>query len=575
MSATSRTLIGILGLAVVGSTIVVATNAAHDPYGNLQPFLEVRTLIEQAYVEDPDDDTLLGGAIDGMLAVLDDPYTEFVPVAETAAFERSLTGEYAGIGAEVGIRDGWFTILSPLDDSPAWRAGVQADDRVVAIDGASTEGLGVDDAIALLLGPAGTTVNITVERNGAEPIGIAIERGQIKVVPVRGLVRTDAGEGAWRFLLDPETGIAYIRLSQFTPGSAEALRAAIGQAVGEWAAFKSPDAIGRPTPPEAPGGLILDLRFNPGGVLEEAVAIADLFLPEGVIVSTQARTGDAGVSRARAAGTLSDFPVVVLVNAQSASASEIVAGALGDNGRAVVLGTRTFGKGLVQTIRPLPSGAGVLKMTEQRYALPSGRIIQRSDDSAVWGVDPSPGFYLPLTDEETGAMLTARREQEIIAHHDDPDPVTPDEILARLADPQLAAALAVLRHRVATGRTEPIGIPPNDPDFLATGELSTVLRQRDLLVRELTRVERRIEAAREATPDAAAEPRDLWPDDRDPVGGSVVVTDAQGNTIATLTVTGPDLERWLIDAGVVPTEPGQSDPGQPEPAPSSESDAAP
>lgn len=573
MSATSRTLIGILGLAVVGSTIVVATNAAHDPYESLTPLLEVRTLIEQAYVEDPDDDALLEGAIEGMLAVLNDPYTEFVPAAETAAFERSLTGEYAGIGAEVGLRDGWFTILSPLDDSPAWHAGVQADDRVVAIDGESTEGFEVDDAIDLLLGPAGTTVTITVQRDDAGPIDIAIERGQIRVAPVRGLVRTDAGEGGWRFLLDAETGIAYVRLSQFTPGSAEALRGAIDQAVRERA-----DA--GVTHADTLGGLILDLRFNPGGVLEEAVAVADLFLSEGVIVSTQARTGDAGVSRARAAGTLPDFPMVVLVNAQSASASEIVAGALGDNGRATVLGTRTFGKGLVQTIRPLPSGAGVLKMTEQRYALPSGRIIQRSDDSTVWGVDPTVGFYLPLTDEQTGDMLTARREQEIIAHHDDPDPVTPDEILDRLADAQLAAALAVLRHRVETGRTEPVGIPANDPAFLATGELATVLRQRDLLVRELTRVERRIEAAREGTPENTPEPRDLWPDDRDPLGGSIVVTDDQGNTIATLTVTGPDLERWLIDAGVTPADPGQPDPnqpgpGQPVPAPSSESDATP
>lgn len=563
MSATSRTLIGILGLAVVGSTIAVATNAAQDPYEDLLPFLEVRQLIEQAYVEDPDDGAVLVGAIDGMLAVLDDPYTEFVPAADTAAFERSLTGEYAGIGAEVGIRDGWFTILSPLDDSPAWRAGVQSGDRVIAIDGESTEGFEIDDAIERLLGPAGTTVTITVKRDDAEPIDIAIERGQIKVVPVRGLVRTDAGEGAWRYLLDPESGIAYVRLSQFTPGSAEAVHAAISQAAAEWAAANSQSA-----PPDAPGGLILDLRFNPGGVLEEAVAIADLFLTKGVIVSTQARTGAAGVSRAKASGTLPDFPMVVLVNAQSASASEVVAGALGDNGRATVLGARTFGKGLVQTIRPLPSGAGVLKMTEQRYALPSGRIIQRTDDSTVWGVDPTPGFYLPLTDEQTATMLTARREQEIIAHHDDPDPVTPEEILARLADPQLAAALEVLRHRLETGRTEPVGIPPNDPEFLATGELSAVLRQRDLLVRELTRVERRIEAARQATTGDAAEPRDLWPDDRDPVGGSVVITDAGGNIITTLTVTGPDLERWLIDASVTPAADAAA-------SPASESDALP
>jgi carboxyl-terminal processing protease len=539
MSRTSRSLIGILGIAVVGSTIAVATNAARDPYAFFDPIVEVRMLLDEHYVEKPDDDEMMIGAINGMIETLNDPYTQFVPNEDTAEFTKNLTGEYVGIGAEVGIRDGWFTILSPLDDSPAWRAGVMADDRVIAIDGESTEGKSIDESIDRLMGKPGTEVTVTVERAGSEPIDITILRQPIRVLPVKGLYRENEGEGAWHFTLDPELDIAYIRLSQFTPHCAEELRRAIDKATEENSGNL--------------GGLILDLRFNPGGVMEQAVAIADMFLDDGVIVSTIDRDGRGRVDRASAAGTLPDFPMAVLVNAQSASASEIVAGALGEHDRAVIIGARTFGKGLVQSVRPLPSNAGVIKITEQRYALPSGRILQRTDDSETWGVDPTPGYYLPLTDEETAEMLTARRQQEIIAHRDGPAPASADEILASLSDPQLAAALGVLRHRIETGAYEPVGIPANDPSFVAAGALESVRRQRDRLLRDLVRLDRRLEAAERGTPEnARADARDLWPDDTDVRGGTVTVTDAQGRTVATLTVTGPDLERWLVDAGVEP-----------------------
>lgn len=541
MSRVSRPLLAILGLAVVGSTIAVATNASRDPYAFFDPIVEVRMMIRDGFVEQPDDQAMLLGAITGMVESLNDPYTEFVPAEATAEFAKNLTGEYVGIGAEVGIRDGWFTILSPLDDSPAWRAGVMADDRVVEIDGESTRGLSIDACIARLMGQPDTTVTILVERRSGERVEIPIVRQPIRVRPVKGLFRADSGEGDWRFLLDAEHRIAYVRLSQFTPNCAEELRAAILRATAEAGGSL--------------GGLIFDLRFNPGGVMDQAVAIADLFLNDGVIVSTQARTGRSRSERATRKATLPDFPMVVLVNAQSASASEIIAGALGEHDRAVILGTRTFGKGLVQTVRPLPSGFGVLKMTEQRYALPSGRIIQRTDEATVWGVDPTPGYYLPLTDEQTTAMLTARRTQEIIAHRDQAAPATTEEIFERLADPQLTAAWRVLQHRATTGRMEPVGIPPNTPTTVASGELDAVQRQRDRLLRELVRLERRIEAALDAVPeDQRADARDLWPDDTDLRGGTLTVRDASGNTIATLTITGPDLERWLIDAGVRPIE---------------------
>lgn len=540
MPSTTRPLITILGLAVLGSTIAVATNAARDPYSFFDPIVEVRMMLRQHAVQTPDDEAMLDGAIRGMVETLGDPYTEFVPARDTAEFAKGLTGQYVGIGAEVGLRNGWFTILSPLDDSPAWKAGVMADDRVVAIDGQSTEGLSVDACIAQLMGEPGTTVTITVERS-AQRKDITITRQPIRVLPIKGLYRAEGGEGPWRFLLDAEHRIAYVRLSQFTPTAAEELRRAIDAA--------STEAGG------TLGGLILDLRFNPGGVMDQAVKIADMFLDKGVIVSTQARNGAAEVTNATGKGTRTDLPLVILVNAQSASASEIVAGALGEHERAVILGTRTFGKGLVQSVRPLPSGAGVLKITEQRYALPSGRIIQRTDDSTIWGVDPTPGFYLPLSDEQTADMLTARRRQEIISHQDTPEPTSPDQVIERLADPQLAAAWGVLLHHAATGVMEPVGIPTNDPTLVASGELESVRRQRDRLIRELTRIDRRLDAAERGVPaDALSNARDLWDDDAAILGGTITVTDADGNPLATLTITNPDIERWLIDAGVTPKD---------------------
>lgn len=540
MKWTTPALLGTLAVAVVGSTLAVATAPDRDLYTFFDPIVDVRAMLGEHYAEELDDQALQIGAINGMLETLDDPYTVFVPAKDTENFAKDLTGEYVGIGAEVGLRDGWFTILTPLDDSPAWRAGVLADDRVVAIDAQSTEGQSVDQCIERLMGQPGTDVTITVQRASGEQTDITITRAPIRVNPVKGFARTDAGEGDWRFLLDPESAIAYVRLSQFTPTCAAELRAAIEKATTEAGGSL--------------GGLVLDLRFNPGGVLEQAVQIADDFLSGGVIVSTEGRTTTRRVERATATGTLPDFPMVVLVNAQSASASEVLAGALADHNRAIILGSRSFGKGLVQSVRPLPSGAGVLKITEQHYALPSGRIIQREDDSEVWGVDPTPGYFLPLTDEQTRDMLAARREQEIIAHHDDPAPADAEAIAEQLNDPQLAAALRVLRHRIITGAFKPVGIPENDQTAVAAAEVETLLEQRDRLLRELVRLDRRLTAAESAAPDAP-ETRDLWPDEVSVQGGTITVTDAQGNTVATLTITGPDVERWLVDAGVEPAAP--------------------
>ncbi len=542
----SLPLIGILGVAVVGSTIAVATNAMRvtaDDYAFFDPIVDVRTLIEGLYVEEPDDNQLQLGAITGMIEELNDPYTTFVPKRDTDDFERNLTGEYVGIGAEVQIRDGWLTISSPLDGSPAWKAGVLPDDRVIKIDGESTEGQSIDDAIDRLIGEPKTKVVITVER-GTETLDIEIIRDHIKVQAVKGFMRFE-GDGAWEHVIDDERNIGYIRLTQFTPKAALEVLKAIDRAEQAQGAEL--------------GGLILDLRFNPGGLLDEAVKIADMFLDEGIIVSTRGRVFEERTERAHKKNTITDMPLVVLINGQSASASEVLSGALSDHDRAIVIGSRSFGKGSVQTVRELESGAGMLKITEQYYYLPSGRLLHRRDDSTVWGVDPSPGYYVPVSNKELGEMLSARREQEVLMHVDVEEAVDvhdTEAVLEALKDTQLAAAVRVMQHRVDTGAFEPVGIEPNTPDDVALAELNALRNQEERMLRELTRLYKRVEAVEAGVDQAKADenPRDFWDDELELTGGELIIRDQDGNIVTTLKITGNNLERWLIDADVEKVE---------------------
>tara|TARA_A100000171_G_scaffold325_1_gene549 strand:- start:555 stop:2228 length:1674 start_codon:yes stop_codon:yes gene_type:complete len=535
-------LVGILGVAVVGSTIAVATNAVRmndDQYSFFDPIVDVSTLINALYVEEADMDAMQIGAIEGMLDELNDPYTTFVPRRDTEEFSKDLTGEYVGIGAEVQIRDGWLTISSPLDGSPAWKAGVMADDRVIAIDGNSTEGFTIDESIDLLTGEPKTKVVITVERD-AETLDIEIIRDHIKVQAVKGFMRED-GDGEWMHLIDPSAGIGYIRLTQFTPGCAQEVKDAIEHTKRELGGDLN--------------GLVLDLRFNPGGLLDEAVEIADLFIEDGTIVSTKGRVFEEEIDRATRAGTITDLPLLVMVNGQSASASEVLSGALSDHNRAVILGTRSFGKGSVQTVRPLESGAGVLKITEQYYYLPSGRLLHRRDDSTEWGVDPTPGYFVPMTNDETLEMLRARREQEIIEQNDESEQVDlrdTDAVLDALNDPQLSAAVSVMQNRVNTGEFAPTGIEENEPMDVALAELNTLRAQEERLLRELARLDRRMQAAEQEVPEEiiTQDPRDFWDDETNLEGGELVVRDADGNVVTTLQITGNNLEAWLVDADV-------------------------
>jgi carboxyl-terminal processing protease len=317
-------------------------------YEDLKGFTDVLGIIQREYVEETKAKSLVHGAIKGMLETLD-PHSSFMPPENYKELQEETKGRFEGIGIEITLRDGVLTVVSPFEGTPAFKAGIQAGDQIVTIEGEVTKNMTLMDAVKRLRGPKGSKVTITIMREGfTKPQEFSLVRD---VIPMRSV----------RFeLLDKY--YAYVRLSQFqekTDGEFEkAVKALEEESKGQLK------------------GIILDLRNDPGGLLDQAVKIADRFLESGLIVSVEGRKEDQKMRfSAQAAGTFPPYPLVVLVNEGSASASEIVAGAIQDHGRGVIVGTQTFGKGSVQTIFPLRDGAG-LRLTTARYYTPKGRSIQ-------------------------------------------------------------------------------------------------------------------------------------------------------------------------------------------------------
>ncbi|MAY73740.1 MAG: hypothetical protein CMJ31_03270, partial [Phycisphaerae bacterium] len=518
-----------------------------------------RAIINEFAVELPDEAELQRAAIDGMIGALDDPYAVYVPAEDNEDFEKGLTGEYVGIGAEVITRDGFLEIVTPLDGSPAFRAGVMAGDRVLEIDGESTEGKSVDESIEILKGDPKTPVTLLIDRDGDE-IEVEVIRDVIRTPSVRGFHRRD-DDATWQYVIDRDRGIAYVRLNQFLPDSAAKFDAALDEAEAQLGGEIE--------------GLIIDLRWNPGGLLDQAIEMADLFLEDGVIVSTKGRGGvDERIARAERNRGDRDCAIAILINGASASASEVLAGALTENDRAIAVGTRTFGKGSVQTVRSLAGAAAgsVIKLTEQRYYLPSGRSIQRQEDAANWGVDPTAGFFVGMTDKETSEMLAKRRQQEIIGADEDSTAVdwsSPDSIVEALKDPQLAAAVKALHVRVETGEWAAVSEDNAESDPAVVDELRGVRRMRERLLLQVARLERQADVLETALA-SGEEPVsradvDLVPDDVDLTGGEMDLFNKSGDLVATLRITDANIERWLIDAGVERIDGGRGEapPDQP------------
>ncbi len=318
------------------------------PLNELRTFADVFDRIKQAYVEEVDDKTLLNNAIKGMLTELD-PHSAYLEPEAFEDLQINTMGEFGGLGIEVGMEDGFVKVISPIDDTPAAKAGVKSGDLIIKLDDTQVKGLSLTDAVNLMRGKPGSNIKLTIIREGVDkPLELNVVRAVIQVQSVK------------KRMLEPR--YAYVRLSQFQVHSGADVEKALKDLNKE---NKEPLA-----------GMILDLRNNPGGVLQAAVEVCDLFLDAGMIVYTKGRLPDAEMQFSATPGDmLKGIPMIVLVNGGSASASEIVAGALQDQSRAIVVGTTTFGKGSVQTILPLHDNRA-LKLTTARYYTPKGRSIQ-------------------------------------------------------------------------------------------------------------------------------------------------------------------------------------------------------
>ena len=328
-----------------------STSAQELPLDELRTFTEVFAKVKNDYVEGVSDRDLLESAIRGMLAGLD-PHSSYLDRDAFMELQEGTTGEFGGLGIEVGVEDdGFIKVIAPIDDTPAERAGIEAGDLIIRLDDTPVKGMSLNDAISLMRGKPGSKINLTIMRTGEEgPLNFTIVRDVIKVKSVRNRI------------LEP--GFGYLRISNFQTHTPDDVRTALDELKQE---SKGPMK-----------GLVLDLRNNPGGILSAAVAISDFFLDQGLIVYTEGRVDDSKLRfNAKPDDLLDNAPIVVLVNSGSASASEIVAGALQDHKRAIIMGQQTFGKGSVQTILPMPNESA-LKLTTARYYTPSGRSIQAS-----------------------------------------------------------------------------------------------------------------------------------------------------------------------------------------------------
>ncbi len=346
-----RIITGLLVLTLVSFSLWgLSKNVSAIPteeYETLRIFSDVVHIIKENYTEEVDTKELIYNAVKGMLRGLD-PHSSFMTPEEYKEMQVDTKGSFSGVGIEIGIRDGILTVISPIEDTPAYKAGLKAKDRIVKIDDTSTQDMSLSEAVKLIRGERGSTVTLWIMRKGfKEPRPFEIVRDVIKIKSVK-----------WKPL---EDGFGYIRVTQFQERTADDLEKALTELGSKNGKLK---------------GLILDLRNNPGGLLQQAIEVSDKFIDSGVVVSTKGRVpGQTMVYEATKKGTHPYYPMIVLVNDGSASASEIVAGALQDHKRAVVLGTPTFGKGSVQTIIPLADGSAV-RITISKYYTPSGRSIQ-------------------------------------------------------------------------------------------------------------------------------------------------------------------------------------------------------
>jgi carboxyl-terminal processing protease len=418
LGAVAGTCLTLLVSGPRGELLIAAAKAAAsaDTYSQLNLLGDVFERVRTDYVEKPDDSKLVEAAISGMVTSLD-PHSRYMNDKAWREMQETTHGEFGGLGIEVTMEDGVIKVVAPMDDTPAAKAGIMSGDLITHINDEAVQGLTLEQAVNKMKGPVNTTTRLKIFRNGTEqPIDVSITREVIQVRPVRH--HTDGGD------------IGYIRITTFNEQTTEGLRKAIAD-------------ISKQIPPEKLAGYVVDLRNNPGGLLDQAVSVSAAFMARGEVVSTRGRTPEETQRfTARTGDLIKGKPLVVLINGGSASASEIVAGALHDHKRATLIGTRSFGKGSVQTIIPLGAGKGALALTTARYFTPSGRSIQ------AMGITPD----IPVLQD------------------------VPDELKARS---EIKGEASMRGHLSAEG-AEQTGsqsyVPPNEKDDKALGAAYNLLR---------------------------------------------------------------------------------------------------
>lgn len=367
-----------LGLGVGQAVLADRTSAQKIPLDDIRNFVEILERVKQEYVEPVDESALMQHAIRGMLSGLD-PHSSYLDASEFKEMQINTSGRFGGLGIEVQMEDGFIKVVAPIDDTPAARAGLQPGDLIIKLDDTQVKGLSLTDAVNRMRGEPGSPIRLTILREKQDaPFVVTLTRDVINVQSVK------------RRLLEP--GYGYVRITQFRNDAGKDLEDALSKLIAE---NKAPLR-----------GLVLDLRNNPGGLLTAAVEVTDVFQDSGLVVYTQGRDKSSRQDfQSKPGDSLRGAPMVVLVNGGSASASEIVAGALQDNKRALVVGTRTFGKGSVQTVLPLPSGDAI-KLTTARYYTPGGRSIQAQ------GIDPDIALQ-PVKVSKVDAPAGLLRESDL------------------------------------------------------------------------------------------------------------------------------------------------------------------
>lgn len=430
----------ILGaLHPLSSSLQAATPASTQDKTTVSDLNALQTTIINQSLQKVDTDRITRSTIEGMLGALDDPHAKYLSAKELASMQFQLEGVLFGIGAQLRMDEDRLLVVRPIPGSPALDAGIRSSDVIIAVDGTTTKNQSLADIVHQIRGPLGTAVQLSIERDGREQ-SITVTRGRIKLPTIhglRGVVTTDGVSEP--DLIGREGKIGYLQISHFgnhTPDELNARIAAL-RAKGMTAA-------------------IIDLRYCPGGSLESATQTADLFLDHGTIVSVQGRDGDRRTVSATPE-THWNIPLVLLVNEATASAAEIVCGALQDHDRAIVLGTRTFGKASVQSLLHINEQLGAIRLTTARYFPPNGKSIDRTTTSEDWGINATEGFFVPSNDDDATLQQRLQGTRPI----DNPplkiERVTVSEIKRLLSDRQLAAALEAAENRVATNTFKPVG----------------------------------------------------------------------------------------------------------------------